>query len=156
MRDRKKIPLFIVFFLALLVSSATAKDVFKNSYFELEFGTTGITSLKAVNDDFKTNFIREGAALGDVRIRFRMEDAEWQETIGDLSFLNKCPLFEPAQTERNFTSAALVDADESGIFLFSSQKRPPSANLILTPKFTPGDEITYGFSFRWADRDQIY
>ncbi len=79
MRDRKKIPLFIVFFLVLLVSSAAAKDVFKNSYFELEFGTTGITSLKAVNDDFKTNFIREGAALGDVRIRFRMEDAEWQE-----------------------------------------------------------------------------
>ncbi len=253
---------FIIAMTALVLSASAMEiqDRYVNDYFDIRFGPSGIAGLKRSFQPDEMNFILRERVLGDIFLRYRMLDLEWQDfdttrlsdlyTIKqesgassnqrifvyngsgwydyytDLEFtsrlrlegdtlywtlhlrnvthkpieieqfylplplgnnrdlkrnvyltgngyvtwkgseekglfliltpLSKCPLFEPAQTERNFTSAALVDADESGIFLFSSQKMPPSANLILTPKFTPGDEITYGFSFRWADRDQIY
>ncbi len=73
-----------------------------------------------------------------------------------------CPYFEPAQTERNFTPAKIESRDENGVSLVSSSSNSSwvddenkiyqnTKSLILTPKFSPGDEITYVFEFRWVD-----
>jgi len=72
--------------------------------------------------------------------------------------LIRCPLFEPAQTERNFRPVEPEYQDAGGLYLHSAWAAtglPKDAggrhtSWKLTPKFTPGDEITYGFKFRWA------
>lgn len=76
--------------------------------------------------------------------------------------VEKCPLFEPAQTERNFAPASLEYKDEKGVYIHAALSGAvgdqdwdiPRSNHILTPKFTPGDEITYAFKFRWADDEE--
>lgn len=79
--------------------------------------------------------------------------------------VEKCPYFEPAQTERNFKPSKLEYADAEGVYIFSAGQAsglpqrgipafPTHTSLKLTPKFTPGDEITYGFKFRWAEDEQ--
>ncbi len=97
----------------------------------------------------------------------------WRENLDQAGYLvmtpiEQCPLFEPAQTERNFAPVALEDADGGGIYIHSAHSARveagaldsreegnlPRTHHLLTPKFTPGDEITYGFKFRWADDDE--
>jgi len=75
--------------------------------------------------------------------------------------LIKCPLFEPAQTERNFRPVEPEYQDAAGLYLHSAWAAAglPKAgegrhtSWKLTPKFTPGDELTYGFKFRWANNE---
>ena len=71
--------------------------------------------------------------------------------------VDRCPSFEPAQHERNFAAAEIVDfRTENGIptaYIHapgqSSSGNRGGAPLKLWPKFTPDDEITYVFKFRW-------
>ncbi|MHB8095123.1 MAG: hypothetical protein ACYDH0_09285 [Candidatus Aminicenantales bacterium] len=71
--------------------------------------------------------------------------------------VDRCPAFEPAQHERNFAAAEIVDfRTEKGIptaYLRAPGKASSGnrggAPLKLWPKFTPDDEITYVFRFRW-------
>lgn len=73
-----------------------------------------------------------------------------------------CPLFEPAKTERNFTPAKLEYFDRYGVYIHSGRLaeemrvkggtwRQPQTTVTLSPKFSPNDEITWVFKFRWAD-----
>ncbi|MCX7974279.1 MAG: DUF5695 domain-containing protein [Candidatus Aminicenantes bacterium] len=78
-----------------------------------------------------------------------------------------CPLFEPAKNERNFTPAKLEYFDRNGVFIHSGKLgeemrarggnwRQPQTMVTLSPKFSPNDEITWIFKFRWAnDYDEI-
>ncbi len=84
----------------------------------------------------------------------------------------ECPLFESSGNERNFKPAKLEYADRGGVYIHSTVTlssalekggtwRQPSTSAFLTPKFSPDDEITYMFKFRWADdydgvRDILY
>ena len=88
-----------------------------------------------------------------------------EEPVLVMTPVEKCPLFEPAQTERNFAPVSLEYLDEKGVYIHSlllgdnnaAQNRKgnlPQTSHILTPKFTPGDEITYAFKFRWADDEE--
>jgi len=49
------------------------------SRFELRFGPKGITSLRRSDDQQKVEFLRSGASLGDVVLRFRAGTGPWQE-----------------------------------------------------------------------------
>lgn len=73
-----------------------------------------------------------------------------------------CPLFESVRNERNFRPAKLEYADGSGFYIHASSVvadaiakggtwRQPATSALLSPKFSPNDEITYSFKFRWAD-----
>jgi hypothetical protein len=69
--------------------------------------------------------------------------------------VEKCPLFEPAQTERNFAPVRLTAQDEIGVYILSSMAGAvETTKWTLSPKFTPGDEITWGFKFRWAANEK--
>lgn len=71
--------------------------------------------------------------------------------------VDRCPAFEPAQHELNFLAAEIVDfRTENGVA--TAYIRAPgrasaggrgAAPLKLWPKFTPDDEITCVFEFRW-------
>jgi hypothetical protein len=74
----------------------------------------------------------------------------------------ECPIFEPSRNERNTKPAKLEYFDRRGVYIHSAVSglasitrggtwRQPSTSAILTPKFSPEDEITYMFKFRWAD-----
>lgn len=76
--------------------------------------------------------------------------------------VQECPLFEDARMERNFKPAKLEYIDRRGVYLHSKLTideaikkggnwRQDSTSLILTPKFSPQDEITYIFKFTWVD-----
>jgi hypothetical protein len=61
--------------------------------------------------------------------------------------IDVCPLFEPAKTERNFTPSRFVLFDDAGLYIH----RGPAVGATLSPKFSPDDEITYAFEFRWSE-----
>ncbi len=88
--------------------------------------------------------------------------------------LVKCPSFE---SEDSFRPTKLEYYERQGreaysVFIHSAVSgaivgerggswRQPHTSITLTPKFTPGYEVTYGFKFRWADgydgiRDILY
>jgi hypothetical protein len=89
-----------------------------------------------------------------------------------MSPVMECPLFETSSNERNFRPAKLEYIDRRGVYIVSSATgqeaeakggnwRQPQTSVTLTPKFTPNDEITYVFKFRWAEdyqgvRDILY
>ncbi len=76
-----------------------------------------------------------------------------------------CPLFEPAQHERNFVAAQLEWVERkdgvASVYLHSPSRgvlaldrkagngQKPRTSVLLTPKFTPDDEITYVLKFVW-------
>jgi len=261
---------FVLTALAVSASTAAFQDRATNDHFELRFGPAGISSLKRSPMRSIEDLISPGGNLGDIVLKYRMLDQEWQDFVtarmadartikqaggisaneriilyngsgwydyfADLEFtcrfrlegdtlywtlhlrnvthkpveigsfylplpfsagaardsgsliagngsflifernkdqteylvmtpIEECPLFEPAQTERNFAPVALEDEDGGGIFIHSARAEAgalksheegnlPRTHHLLTPKFTPGDELTYGFKFRWADSDQ--
>ncbi len=72
-----------------------------------------------------------------------------------------CPEFESVRNERNFKPAKLEYQDRRGVYIHSkvtgeaaSAKggnwRQPHTSHLLSPKFSPNDEVTYAFKFRWA------
>lgn len=102
------------------------------------------------------------AGMGS-RISWTPADRKGQALI--LTSLDSCPLYEPAQHERNFKKAGLEEIrTENGVPVVyvhsggktapggkSSAEAPPThTRLLLSPKFTPEDEITYVFEFRWT------
>lgn len=247
-----------------------AQERADNGLFDLVFGASGVSSLKRSPRSGETEFLLPGRTLGDIVLKYRMLDLEWQDFVtaemaetrtikqggeesagqriivfngsgwydyfacleftsrlrleGDTLYwtlhlrnvthkpveignfylplplgadqslkrsvvlaghsssvtwgpsqgdgphlvmtpIAECPLFEPAQTERNFAAVGLERADEGGVYIHSSrvgppgpvggdEGQPPGTSHLLTPKFTPGDEITYGFKFRWAEDRQ--
>ncbi len=261
--------IFTILVLAVVSAAGTtalAQEKAANEYFNLRFSPAGISSLKRSLQLSETDFILKGATLGDIVVRYRMWNGEWQDFItaqmantrtikinkdatpqriivyngsgwydyyADLEFTNrfrlegdtlfwtlhfrnvthkpikigdfllllpfntqkdliihsfiaghgsfiywkssqsdgpylvmtpieKCPLFEPAKTERNFAPVKLEYINDKGVYIHSAltgaeepQKEGdwdlPRSSYTLTPKFTPGDEITYGFKFRWVD-----
>jgi hypothetical protein len=241
-----------------------------NDHFDLLFGSAGVTSLKRSQRSGETDFLSPGRTLGDIVLRYRMLDLEWQDFVtgqmaetrtfkqggeasggqriivyngsgwydyyASLEFTSRlrlegkvlywtlhlrnvthkpveignfylplpfgtdgslkrnavlaghsssvtwspaqgagphlvmtpiatCPLFEPAQTERNFAAVGLERADDGGVYIHAALveqpgsgdgavRYPQGTSYRLTPKFTPGDEITYGFKFQWADDEE--
>ena len=71
------------------------------STFRIEQSTDGITTLKRVGDPTGLNFIREGAALGPVRLSIRRSGEDWQDSISDNSIEVKS-VFECHNDEMNW------------------------------------------------------
>jgi hypothetical protein len=76
--------------------------------------------------------------------------------------VQECPLFESARNERNFKPAQLEFFQRNSVYIHSAAQgeedrarggnwRQPQTSVVLTPKYSPGDELTYTFKFRWAD-----
>ena len=84
----------------------------------------------------------------------------------------ECPLFESSTNERNFKPVKLEYFDRNGVYIHSAVSLPTAiakggswrqspTSATLTPKYSPDDELTYVFKFRWADdyegvRDILY
>lgn len=73
-----------------------------------------------------------------------------------------CPLFESSNNERNFKPAKLEYVDQQGVYILSGRAgalarerggnwRQPQTSVVLSPRYSPDDEVTYVFKFRWAD-----
>lgn len=63
-----------------------------------------------------------------------------------------CPPFEPAGAERSFAPARFESFNAAGLFLHSAFAMPGkfSSSVTLAPKSSPGDRLTYVFTFRWV------
>jgi Family of unknown function (DUF5695) len=69
------------FSLAPEVSAQSISD----SQFQLDSSSSGLTSLKRVQDKYDTDYIARGRALGDVLIRYRLEDErDWRKASAAL------------------------------------------------------------------------
>jgi len=75
--------------------------------------------------------------------------------------VGSCPPSESVRNERNFLPAKLEYRDWRGVYIHSEftgaaaaakggNWRQPHTGHLLTPKFSPDDEVTYVFKFRWA------
>lgn len=80
---KKKLPVAVLVLILLLIKgqSSAAQQRLSNDNFLVEFNATGITSLKRANDAFDTDYIRDGGVLGDVTVRYKMENGKWQEVL---------------------------------------------------------------------------
>lgn len=58
---------------------AQAEVQLTNQTFDVTFNERGLTSLKHHGDTFDTNYVREGATLGDIVIRYRLAHGPWQK-----------------------------------------------------------------------------
>lgn len=74
----------------------------------------------------------------------------------------ECPPFESSTNERNFKPVKLEYYDRNGLYIHSAASLPDAiakggswrqapSSATLTPKYSPDDELTYVFKFRWAD-----
>ena len=51
----------------------------QDSYFAVDTGPAGVTSLKLEGDDAELEFIRDGASLGDLMVNYRVDSGDWTE-----------------------------------------------------------------------------
>lgn len=78
MRCTVSAPLCLTFFLAL-APLAPAQSL-HNDEFRLAYSSSGVKSLKRVQDKYDTDYIAQGRALGEVLIRYRSKgETEWQK-----------------------------------------------------------------------------
>ena len=71
-------PLCLAFFSAL-APIAPAQSL-HNDEFRLTYSSSGITSLKRVQDKYDTDYIAQGRALGDVLIRYHASgETDWKK-----------------------------------------------------------------------------
>jgi hypothetical protein len=95
-----------LFFLTVisLASRASAQSL-HNSEFQLSYSSSGVTSVKRVQDKYDTDYIARGRTLGDLLIRYRSAgDKEWQKASAAL-LDTKNP---SAEQTVNFTIGELV------------------------------------------------
>ena len=62
-----------------MAGSVAAQQAASNVRFDLKFGPAGIASLKCLGDAFDTDYIAQGATLGDALVRFRIGGGRWHE-----------------------------------------------------------------------------
>ncbi len=128
----------VVKLLVLLPCATSAQEKGKGggteSPFRLQLGPAGITSLKRAGDLQDVEFLREGASLGNVQVRFRTKTDPWTEAA----------------------TAALAQKRqeiEKGNSLFAV-KYELGSGLILFERFTPeGGTLLWTLRFR-NDGDQ--
>jgi len=66
----------------LSVAAIVSGQTIQNEQFHIAYSTTGITSLKHVNDVFDTDYVLPGAAIGNVAIRYRVAGGgEWKQVV---------------------------------------------------------------------------
>jgi len=91
----------------------------------------------------------------------------WMRPNGEGPFLAMtpvavCPLFESNKNERNFKPGKLEYSGRGGVYIHAGAEiadalakggtwRLPATTARLSPRFSPDDEITWDFKFRWAD-----
>jgi hypothetical protein len=68
--------------------------------FDVQFNDRGISSLKRPGDTSDTNYVRQGATLGDLEVRYRVAEAPWQRaTIGGIPGTPVTATIQRSQTE---------------------------------------------------------
>ncbi len=101
----------------------------------------------------------------------------WMRPNGQGPFLvmtpvQECPLWETNRNERNFKPARLEYFSRNSVYIHAAASiaeaekeggnwRQQVTSALLTPKFSPQDELTYDFKFQWAEnydgvRDILY
>lgn len=86
--------------LVFAASAAGSEAALENEHFKLRFGTTGMTALMRTDDAYPTNYIRDGGALGNIVIRFQMEEAKWQEVSAGRMADRRTPQEHPGEHDR--------------------------------------------------------
>ncbi len=81
MWDSRNAPARRVIALSMLASTCAAAAAM-DSPFKIEFDAGTVISLKYAQDQIDTNYIGSGRRLGDVFIRYRTQDGDWQSTDG--------------------------------------------------------------------------
>jgi hypothetical protein len=96
---------------ALILSSVSAVSYRGNepdTPFRIVFNEAGITSLKRAHDSYDTEYIRSGGVLGDIVIRYQMENGKWQEETAS-SMADRRGALPPTEPETLEYSVAYLD-----------------------------------------------
>src|SRR5580700_4811559 len=69
--------------LAISFSPHAFAQSLNNAEFQLDYSSSGVTSLKHVHDKYDTDYIARGRSLGDLLIRYRFRgEKDWKKASG--------------------------------------------------------------------------
>jgi hypothetical protein len=132
--------LFLCF--AFSFSSPASAQSLHNTDFQLDYSSSGVTSLKRVRDKYDTDYIAHGRTLGDLLIRYRsLGERDWKKASAAL--LNPS---DPSEHAVNFTIGELVPTLASlarpsasvrsqGLFALSDVLMPENSHDTEVPRF---------------------
>jgi hypothetical protein len=133
-------------FVAFVLTWPTAaqSQSLRNNEFHLDYSSSGINSLKRVQDKYDTDYIARGRSLGDVLIRYRYSgDKEWKKATSAL--LDTTPSAQSENAvhftigERVPTLASLAEASASvrspALAALSDDLMPASSQDTDVPRF---------------------
>jgi hypothetical protein len=124
------IPALLLLSLAIPFAPYASAQSLHNTEFQLDFSSSGVTSLKHVHDKYDTDYIARGRTLGDLLIRYRSAgEKEWKKASA--AVLN--PSDPSSGQTANFTIGEL------GPTLASLAR--PSASVRSQGLFALGDEL---------------
>jgi hypothetical protein len=134
---------------ALLLSAAisippcASAQSLHNTEFQLDYSSSGITSLKRVHDKYDTDYIARGRTLGDLLIRYRSAgEQDWKKASAAL----QNPSDPSSERSVNFTIGELVPTLASlahpsasvrsqGLFALSDELLPENSHDTEVPRF---------------------
>jgi hypothetical protein len=129
--------------LAISFSPHASAQSLNNTEFQLDYSSSGVTSLKHVHDRYDTDYIARGRSLGDLLIRYRYRgEREWKKASGAVLNPN-----EPASSQAvHFTIGELVPTLASlarpsasvrsqGLFALSDELLPVNSHDTDRPRF---------------------
>jgi Family of unknown function (DUF5695)/F5/8 type C domain len=138
-RFRTTLPLY----LAISFSARASAQSLHNTEFQLDYSSSGVTSLKHVHDKYDTDYIARGRTLGDLLIRYRSAgEKEWNKASAALLNPN-----DPSSGQAvNFTIGKLVPTLASlaqpsasvrsqGLFALSDDLLPENSHDESVPRF---------------------
>ena len=104
--------------------------------FRVQFGNSGVTSLKFVGDKFDTDYIADESTLGQVRVRYKMGENDWNNFSTD-DPKNKVQHLPDARSPKALQQFSLVYNPQSW------QKNEYYADLELTERFRVEADAMY-------------
>ena len=127
---RARVPMLFGVAAALLLAGSLMRAQIPptTGQFLLQFGSSGVTSLKYVGDKFDTDYIADESTLGQVRVRYKMGENDWSDFSTDDS-RNKVQRLPDARSPKALQQLALVYNPQSWL------KNEYYADLELTERF---------------------
>jgi len=120
-------------------NEARAQETLSSKNFNLRFSPAGIASLKFPHDAFDTDYIAQGATLGDVSVRYRIGGGKWREALTP----------RMAEDGRRRTTDPMNNPPRYGVVYSFSQRYGWGDDLELSERYrVDGDSLVWTLHFR--------
>ena len=138
-----RFPLAFLLLAAFSLPPLASPQSLQNSEFHLTYSSSGVTSLKRVQDKYDTDYVARGRALGDLLIRYRSEgEKEWRKASAALldpknSSPERNATFSIGELVPTLASLARPSASvrSPAVFVLNDQLLPENSKDESIPRF---------------------